>query len=254
MLIDTHAHLDFPEFASDLPSVLARARENGVETVVTIGIDLASSGRAIEIAATYPEVYAVVGIHPHDAFELDIPAQDQLKALAAHPRVVGLGEMGLDYFRNHQPRDVQISCLRGQLDLAVEIGKTVVFHVRDAYDDFLEIVSGYADGLAGVVMHCFSGDWAIAERCLEMGFYLSIPGTVTFAKAANVQDVAARAPMDRLLVETDCPFLAPVPKRGKTNEPAFVRYTAEKIADLRGVDLDEIARATTANALKIFRL
>jgi TatD DNase family protein len=254
MLIDTHAHLDFPEFASDLEAVLGRARTAGVQEIVTIGIDLTSSEKAVELAKIHPEVYATVGIHPHDAEALSEKQLKALETLAQAPRVVALGEVGLDYYRDRQPRPIQRQCLRQQMEIACKTGLPVVFHVREAHADFLSIATEYAAKLRGGVLHCFSGDWTVAERCLDLGFYLSIPGTVTFPKAQTQQEVVRRAPLDRLLVETDAPYLAPVPHRGKVNEPAFVRYTAAKVAELRGCSLEEVARQTTINAHKIFRI
>ena len=254
MLIDTHAHLDFPEFSADLDAVLERAKQAGVREVVTIGIDLSSSQKAVELADAYPEIYATVGIHPHDAFPLKEKEILALETMALNKRVVAIGEVGLDYYRDRQPRAVQRQCLRQQLEVATKTHLPVVFHVREAHEDFLSIIKDYAAALEGGVLHCFSGDWAIARRCLDLGFYLSIPGTVTFPKAGVQQEVVRRAPLDRLLVETDAPYLAPVPYRGKVNEPAFVRYTAQKVAELRGCSLAEVADQTTANAHKVFRI
>jgi TatD DNase family protein len=254
MLIDTHAHLDFPEFAEDLEAVLERAKKAGVEEVVTIGISLASSEKATELADRYPEIYATVGIHPHDALSLSEQHLAALETLARKRRVVAIGEVGLDYYRDRRPRAVQRECLRQQLEVACKTRLPVVFHIREAHTDFFTIVTDYVALLEGVVLHCFSGDWAVAKRCLDMGFYLSIPGTVTFPKAEKQQEVVRRAPLDRLLLETDAPYLAPVPYRGKVNEPAFTRYTAEKVAALRGCSLEEVARQTTANAHAVFRI
>jgi TatD DNase family protein len=254
MLIDTHAHLDFPELAHDLPSVLERAARASVLQIITIGIDLPSSEQAVKLAGSHPRIFATVGIHPHGAKHLDEQILSALRDLARQERVVAIGEIGLDYYRDRQPRPVQRECLRQQLELAREENLPVVFHIRDAYEDFLDIVKDYASTLEGGIMHCFSGNWEVAQRCLDMGFYLSIPGTVTFSKAEVQQDVVRRSPFDRLLVETDAPFLAPVPFRGKDNEPSFVLYTAQKIAGLRGCTLDEVAVQTTANARKAFRL
>jgi len=252
MLIDTHAHLDFPEFSGDLPAVLDRAREKGVQQVVTIGIDLDSSHRAVELAGTYPEIYATVGIHPHGAKELDDALLKRFEDLAGNSRVVAIGEIGLDYYRDRQPRPIQKRCLEQQIELACATGLPAVFHIREAFDDFVKIVRGYCSRLRGGILHCFSGDWRIARICLDMGFTLSIPGTVTFPKAHEQQEVARLTPLDRLVVETDCPYLAPVPFRGKINEPAYVYYTAQKIAELRGCPLEEVARQTTSNAHAIF--
>ena len=253
-LIDTHAHLDFPEFSQDVASVLERASEMGVVEVVTIGIDLASSRSAVELAKRYPQIHAAVGIHPHGARHLEEETLAELAALAREKEVVAVGEIGLDYYRDRQPRDVQRLCMRQQLELACRENLPAMFHIREAYDDFLKIVPDYASSLPGAVMHCFSGDWEVARRCLDLGFHLSIPGTVTFPNAAIQQEVVRRAPLDRLLLETDAPFLAPVPFRGKPNEPSFVYYTAKKIAELRGCPLHEVSSRTTSNAHRVFRL
>ena len=254
MLIDTHAHLDFPELAPDLASVLERAATASVFEIITIGIDIPSSEAAVRIAQSHSRIYATVGIHPHGAKDLEKETLMALRDLARRERVVAIGEIGLDYYRDRQPRPAQRQCLRQQLELACEESLPVVFHIRDAYDDFLEIIKDYASALRGAVMHCYSGNWEVALRCLDLGFYLSIPGTVTFAKAEVQQDVVRRAPLDRLLLETDAPFLAPVPYRGKDNEPSYLLHTAKKVAELRGCSLEEVAVQTTANARKVFRL
>ncbi|MDY0041357.1 MAG: TatD family hydrolase [Desulforhabdus sp.] len=254
MLVDTHAHLDFPEMAQDLRSVLGRAEANGIGQIITIGISLASSKSAIALAADHANVFATVGIHPHGAFDLDEENCATIRTLARREKVAAIGEIGLDYYRDRQPRQIQRTCLRRQLEIASELRLPVVFHVRDAYDDFLQIVQEYTDSLVGGVMHCFSGTWETAEKCLDFGFYLSIPGTVTYPKAQIQQEVAMRAPLDRLLVETDAPFLAPVPHRGKVNEPSFVLHTAQKIAQLRRCGLEEVAGQTSRNAQRVFLL
>ena len=253
-IIDTHAHLDFPEFSQDLASFLSRAEEMGVAEIITIGIDLPSSRRAVELARQYPQIHATVGIHPHGARRLEEDMLSSLGALARDKGVVAVGEIGLDYYRDRQPRDIQRHCLRQQVELACEAKLPVVFHIREAYEDFMRIIPDYVQNLTGVVLHCFSGDWEVARRCLDLGFYLSIPGTVTFAKADMQQEVAKRAPLDRLLLETDAPYLAPVPYRGKVNEPSYVYHTAMKVAELRGCSLSEVAARTTSNAYRVFRL
>jgi TatD DNase family protein len=254
MLIDTHAHLDFPEFSQDLGAVLERAKQAGVGEIVTIGINLASSQKAVELAGAYPEIYATAGIHPHDVFQMTEKDLLALEAVALSGKVVAIGEAGLDYYRDRQPKAIQRQCLRQQLEVACKTHLPVVFHIREAFEDFLSIIKDYAAALEGGVLHCFSGDWAIARRCLDLGFYLSIPGTVTFPKVGIQQEVVKRAPLDRLLVETDAPYLAPVPYRGKVNEPAFVLFTAQKVSELRGCSLAEVADQTTANAHKVFRI
>jgi len=253
MLIDTHAHLDFPEF-QDLEAVLKRAEAAGVGEIVSIGIDEASSRRAVELSLAHRRIHATVGIHPHGARSLGGKERDALEKLARGESVVAVGEIGLDYYRDRRPRDIQKECFCGQLDLACKLSLPPVFHVRDAFPDFLDIVKEYSSRLPGGVVHCFSGDWPAAVRCLDLGFHLSVPGTVTFANAASQQDVVRRMPLDRLLLETDAPFLAPVPHRGKANEPAYVVHTARKVAELRGLSLEEVARETTSNAKRVFGL
>lgn len=251
-LVDTHAHLDFPELATDLEGVFARCRAAQVAVIVTIGIDADTSRTAVELSSRYPHVYATVGLHPHGARRLSDDALHHFADLAAQPKVVAIGEMGLDYYRDRQPRERQRACLEQQLELAVQCQKPGVFHIREAHEDFLRIVRPYAGRLRPSVLHCFSGDWKIAVRCLDLGFYLSIPGTVTYKNAREQQRVVRLAPLDRLLVETDAPYLTPVPFRGKPNEPAYVRYTAEKIAELRRCSFEEVAEATSGNAQKVF--
>ncbi len=253
-LVDTHAHLDFPELRDELDQVLAECHEAGVHRVVTIGIDEETSRKALNYSRSRPEVYATVGLHPHGARELSSEDLNRMQDLARDPRVVAIGEIGLDFYRDRQPRDVQKRCLGQQLDLAVHLKLPAVFHVREAYRAFFEEVLAWKDRLKPSVLHCFSGDWSVARKALDWGFYLSIPGTITFKNAGPLQEVVRKCPMDRLLVETDAPFLTPVPFRGKPNRPAYVRYTAEKIAQLRKCSLEEVARSTTQNAYSVFRL
>ncbi len=251
-LIDTHAHLDFPEFADSIPAVIQRALHLGVTTIVTIGIDLESSRKAARIAGVYDRIYASAGIHPHASFRLHARDLQELEKIAANRRVVAIGEIGLDYFHDRQPRPIQTECMRRQIQLAVDTAKPVIFHIRDAWEDFFQIVSEFCPFMQPSVMHCFSGDWTVARRCLDMGFYLSIPGVVTFPRAESLQDVVKHAPLDRLLVETDSPYLTPVPRRGKTNEPAFVFHTAAKIAECRKEPFEKVAAQTTQNARAVF--
>jgi TatD DNase family protein len=253
-LIDTHAHLDFPEFSDSIPAVIERALQAGVTTIVTIGIDIETSRRAAQIARASDRVYASAGIHPHASFSLDERDLRELETIAAGRRVVAVGEIGLDYFHDRQPRPIQAECMRAQVQLAVDSAKPAIFHVRDAWEDFFQIVSEFAPSMRPSVMHCFSGDWGVARRCLDLGLYLSIPGVVTFPKAESLRDVVKRAPADRLLVETDAPYLAPVPYRGKINEPAFVLHTAAKVAEIRKEPLEKVAAQTTQNARAVFEL
>lgn len=251
-LIDTHAHLDLPEFRHRIPTVIERALQAGVSRIVTIGIDIKTSRKAAGIAQSNEPIFATAGIHPHVSFDLTPEDIGELEKIATASKVVALGEIGLDYYHDRQPRTVQKECFKRQIETAVRIAKPVIFHIRNAWEDFFQTASEFAASLPPSVLHCFSGDWTIARRCLDMGFYLSIPGIVTFPKAQFLQEVARRAPLDRLLVETDAPFLAPVPYRGKTNEPAFVFHTARKVAECRKEPLEIVAEYTTKNARTVF--
>ena len=253
-LIDTHCHLDLPEFDADRDEVIARAREAGLVNMVTIGIDPTTSANAVALAMKHPDIYATVGHHPHDASALTNKGLDRLKRLAQEPKVVGFGEIGLDFFRDRSPRKVQRDCFDDLIRLGVELSLPLVIHDRDAHIEVLEHLQAVGAALTGGIIHCYSGDYDLARKFLDLGFYISIPGTVTFPKADTVRDVAARVPLDRLLVETDAPFLAPVPKRGRRNEPALVKYTALEVARVRNMAPDDLARATTANARAVFKL
>lgn len=265
-LIDTHAHLDFSKFDPDRQSVIKRAQAAGVAAMVNVGVDVASSQRAVALAGQHPAIYAAVGMHPHSAKKLDGAALAELRELAGAPKVVAVGEIGLDYYRNLSPRDVQRRAFRAQLAWAAKLGKPVIIHDRDAHAEVMDILADWASGLdsfPGVrsaldgrlgVLHTFSGDRAMAERAVDLGFYISISGPVTYKNARELPEVVRTVPLDRLLVETDCPFLAPHPHRGKRNEPAYVRLVAERIAELRHMPFDDLAEATTANARRLFDL
>jgi len=253
-LFDTHAHLHFPEFADDLPAVLERARAAGVRGLVSIGTDLDTSTAAIALAARAPVVWATVGIHPHDAAAADDAALAAIERLATAPRVVAIGEIGLDFFRNLSPRDAQETTFRWLLGLARRVGKPVVIHCRDAHAEALAILDEADVGTVGGVMHCFSGDVAVARRCLDLGLAISLAGPVTYPNARALPDVARFVPGDRLVIETDCPFLPPQGHRGKRNEPAYLALTAARIAELRGEALASLGAQTTDNARRLFRL
>ncbi len=252
-LIDTHAHLDSGRFSQDLDKVLARAREYGLSHIVTVGCDLNSSQASIDLANTHPQIYATVGIHPHDAGQADTAGLDRLRDLAcSEAKVVAIGEIGLDFYRDRSPRDVQRAAFRAQLGLARDVGKPIIVHDRDAHEEIVEILQEENAREIGGVIHCFSGDLAMARACLDMGFYISFPGTITYPPNEELRNVVRSLPVDRMLVETDCPYLAPQKKRGTRNEPAFVRHTAEKIAEIKGLTLDDVARITTLNAFNLF--
>ena len=253
-LFDTHAHLHFPDFADDLPAVLERARANGVRRLVTIGTDVATTVAALALAEREPGVWASAGIHPHDAAEADEAAFAEIERLAGHPRVVGIGEIGLDFFRNLSPRDAQERTLRRLLDLARRVRKPVLVHCRDAHAETLAILDEARVGEVGGIMHCFSGDVAIARRCLDLGLTISLAGPVTYPSARALPDVARFVPADRLVVETDCPYLPPQGHRGRRNEPAYLAVTAARVAALRGEPLDTLARRLSDNARRLFRV
>jgi TatD DNase family protein len=265
-LIDTHAHLDFAKFDTDRAAVIERAKAAGVAAILNAGTGVGSSQRAVELAAQYDMVYAAVGMHPHDAKKLDGAALAELRNLASRPGVVAVGEIGLDFYRDRSPRDVQRRAFQAQLAWAARLGKPVIIHDRDAHDEILAILTDWAEGLRNSpltgngnpsaarlgVLHTFSGDLAMAEKAIALGFYISISGPVTYKNARQLPGIVQALPLDRLLVETDCPFLAPHPYRGKRNEPAHVRLVAERIAEIKGTSFDEVAQATTANAQRLF--
>jgi TatD DNase family protein len=283
MLIETHAHLDYPDFANDLDDVIRRATEVGVTRIITIGTSVESSRRAVDLAEKYRNVFAVIGVHPTYVAEAGDDVIASLRELAKNPRVVAFGETGLDY--HHLPsvetrkqksvqvfnalqseteeeleatiedgayKSKQAALFEEQLDLAVEFGLNVVIHQRDAWDDTFELMRPYAGKMRGV-FHCFGGTLDQANEVFELGHLVSFTGIVTFKNGKQVRDVAAHVPLDKFMVETDCPYLAPVPFRGKRSEPAHTRIVAETIAAARGISLEEVAEATTETAEKFFR-
>jgi TatD DNase family protein len=284
MLIETHAHLDYPDFANDFDDVLRRATEAGVTRIITIGTSIESSRRAVDLAEKYPNVCAVIGVHPTYVGDADEDVTTPLRELAKSARVVAIGETGLDYHRlptleaakqkkvqvfsralqggteeeieatieDGAYKSTQAGLFEQQLDLAVELGLNVVIHQRDAWDDTVEIMRPYSGKLRGV-FHCFGGSLEQANEVIDLGHLVSFTGIVTFKNGATAREVAAQIPRDKFMVETDCPYLAPVPFRGKRCEPAYTRLVAESIAAARGLPLEEIARATTATAEQFFR-
>jgi TatD DNase family protein len=252
-LIDTHLHLHLAQFDADREAAIERASGAQVMRLVEVGYDLESSRAAVALAEAHPAIYAVVGIQPHYAAIADDAWLAEVERLAAHPKVVAIGEIGLDYYHDRAPHDLQERLFRSQLALARELNMPVVIHSRDAQADTTRILRDAARGQPGI-MHSFSGDWDYAAACLEVGFHLSFSGPLTFAKAAELHDVARRAPLDRLLTETDSPYLAPHPLRGKRNEPANVRLVAERLAALRELELAALAAALWRNASDIFGL
>jgi len=259
MFVDSHAHIDGEEFDADRDEVVARARAAGVRAILNVGTGDPRAGnleRAVAFAESYEGVYAAVGVHPHDARLYDEAAEGRLLEITRRgPPVVALGEIGLDYHYDNSPRDVQRAVFAAQLRLARAEGLPVIIHSREADEDTASILRREFSGVArGGVMHCFGGGPALAEAALGLGFMISFAGNVTFKKAENLREVARTVPPERLLVETDCPFLAPVPLRGRRNEPAFVVETARLLAGLRGVEPEELGRVTSENFARLFRL
>jgi TatD DNase family protein len=253
MLIDSHAHLDMDDFDADRDAVIRRAVHGGVARIVTIGIDLASSRKAIEIAKKYQLIYATIGYHPHNAEAADAGELEKLRALAFEPKVVAWGEIGLDFFRRHSPPEKQVKVFERQLDIASELGLPVIIHDRDAHTELLRILKSRKRQYQGVI-HCFSGDYDLAMALIQLGFCISFPGTVTYKGAIDVRAAASRIPLERLIIETDCPYLTPVPFRGKRNEPLYVTHTAKQIAELRQMEFKELARSTSMNTIRLFKL
>ncbi len=254
MLIDSHAHLEMPEFRKDLEAVIQRAEESGVEYIFTVGTEKKDWKRALEIADSHPTIYAILGVHPHNAKEIDDQTYPTLRELCRNGKVKAYGEIGLDFFRNLSPRDLQLKRFREQIGLAKELGLPLVIHDREAHQETLEILKSERAEACGGIIHCFSGNYEMAKTCIDMGFHISIPGSITFKNAEAFREIVRRIPLESLLVETDAPFLTPVPFRGKRNEPSYVRYTAQRVAEVKKISLEEVAEATTENALRVFRL
>lgn len=250
-VVDTHCHLDMAAY-DDCREVVQRALVAGVKYILTVGIDLESSRAAIALAEEFPGVYCSVGIHPHHIVGVGESEYRVLATLARHQKVKAYGEIGLDYARDYAPHDVQIRHFERQVVLAKELALPLIIHDREAHADVMSILKAAGPMPAGGVMHCYSGDMKLAEAAIDLGFFLSIPGVVTFSKADTMHEVVKYAPFTSLLIETDGPYLAPEPFRGKRNEPLYVLYTAAKVAELRGITIDEVARQTTANAMRLF--
>jgi TatD DNase family protein len=254
MLIDTHAHLDMKHFDKDRGEVLQRAERGGISHIITVGIDLDSSRKALGLAHENRSVYAAVGYHPHNAGGNISENLHALAGMTSDPKVVAWGEIGLDFFRGYSSREDQLGIFAPQLEMALELDLPVIIHDREAHSEVLKILKKIGKGERRGVVHCFSGDIDLAMALIALGYFISVPGTVTYKKALQTKEVAAGIPLERLLVETDAPFLAPVPKRGKRNEPLFVTYTAREIARLRGIDFEEVAQASSNNAKTLFGL
>ncbi len=258
MLIDTHTHLDDARYESDREAMIARAREGGVDTMITIGCDLATSRSAVALAGHYPFVYASIGVHPHEVKHITDGWYDELRQLARENKVVAYGEIGLDYHYNHSDPDLQRRRFREQLQLARELSLPVIIHTREAQDDTIRILKEERASEIGGVFHCFSGDAWLAKDALDLGFYLSFSGILTFQNATMLRDIAKTVPADRLLIETDCPYLTPIPHRGKRNEPAYVKHVAETLATITSngntLTAEDIGRLTSDNARRLFKI
>jgi TatD DNase family protein len=263
MFIDSHAHLEMPQFDADREQMLARARDAGIETIVAIGSGTGpgSLDCGIQLAKKYPFIYATIGIHPHEAKLANDADFQELEQLARQSKVIAWGEIGLDYFYDHSPRDVQQQVFVKQMELARQARLPIVIHCRpsdnsdNAWEDCLRLLREHwaAAGLGGI-LHCFTGVWSHAKRALDMGFMISFAGNITFPKAQQIRHAAKEVPLERILIETDSPFLAPVPHRGKRNEPAFVKEVARQLGELRGLTADEIGLQTSANFCRFFKL
>jgi TatD DNase family protein len=254
MLVDSHCHLDYYT-PMELPGILSRAAEAGVGQMVTIGTSLAQSERLPPMIEAYPNLWCTIGVHPHHAAEAPIPAPETLASMAAHPRVIGIGESGLDYFYDKSPRDTQADNFRAHIRGARLAGVPLCIHARDADTDIARILKEERDagGAFDFLLHCFSSGRGLAEAALQMGGYISFSGILTFPRSTELREIACDVPLDRLLVETDAPYLAPVPFRGKRNEPAWVAHTAKVLAELRGLTLDALADLTTTNFRRLFQ-
>lgn len=254
MYIDTHAHLFFDNFKDDLDQVVENARNNGVEKIIVPGTDLATSRKAIQLADRFDSVYAAVGIHPHDTKEWKDEIVDQLRELAQHPKVVAIGEIGLDYYYDFSPKEVQINAFEKQLNLAVEIDLPVIVHNRESNADVMDIIRRYRKTSLRAQFHCFAGSLGDAKELIGMNHILSFPGNVTFKNANSIREIVSNIDVENLMLETDAPFMTPVPHRGQRNEPAYVELVAEKIAEIHNLSIADVARTTTYNANKLFKL
>lgn len=256
MLIDSHAHIQGNEYDGEVEAVIERARGVGVEKIIAVGGagDMSSNTDAIALADSFHAVYATVGMHPHDAKDVGIEELETLRGLTTHPKVVAVGETGLDYYYNHSSHELQEQAFSSFIHMACETGLPIVVHERDAAEKAAELLRQEGNGKLCGVIHCFTGNYQAARAYLDLGFYLSFTGIITFKNAEPLRAVVRQIPLDRILVETDAPYLTPVPHRGKRNEPAYVRFVAETVAKLRGISLEEVASITTANTQKLFSL
>jgi TatD DNase family protein len=256
VLIDSHAHIQGNEYDGEVEAVIERARGAGVEKIIAVGGagDMSSNTDAIALADSFPDIYATVGMHPHDAKDVGTEELRALSELTAHPKVVAVGETGLDYYYNHSPRDMQRRVFSQFIRIARQTGLPIVVHERDATKDAAELLRSEGAGELRGVIHCFTGNYEAACAYLDLGFYLSFTGIITFKNAESLRDVVRKVPLEHMLIETDSPFLTPVPHRGKRNEPAYVRFVAETVAIVRGISLEQVARITSANAQNLFEI
>ncbi|KAB7704320.1 YchF/TatD family DNA exonuclease [Bacillus aerolatus] len=254
MLFDTHVHLNAEQYNDDIDEVIERAKEAGVSNMVVVGFDRPTIHKALDLIEMHDFLYASVGWHPVDAIDMTDDDLLLLEELAEHPKVVALGEMGLDYHWDKSPKDIQKEVFRKQIQLAKKVKLPIIIHNREATQDIVDILKEEDAEEVGGIMHCFSGSVETARECIDMNFYISLGGPVTFKNAKKPKEVAADIPLEKLLIETDCPYLAPHPYRGKRNEPAYVKLVAEQIAELKGLSYEEVAQSTTENARKLFKL
>ena len=252
MLIDSHAHLEMKDFDKDRNRVIARAVEAGVRQIITVATTIPDGHKALDIAQKNESVFLSIGIHPHEAKDIREGDYAELRSLSKEKKVVAFGEIGLDFYRNHSPRQVQLARFRELLRLGKDLQLPIILHDRDAHEEILKILKEEGNGRWRGVFHCFSGDVPLAKKVIQMGFFISIPGTVTFSKATTQQEVVRCIPLEKILLETDCPYLAPEPYRGKRNEPAFIRNTAEKVASLKSLSFEDVCRITSLNARALF--
>ena len=252
MLVDSHCHLDFPDLAERLPELLSRMQTNGVGCAVCIGVNLEDFPRVIALAEAHPQLYATVGVHP-EYTEAEEPDLARLLKLADHPKIIAIGETGLDYYWQKERPEWQRERFRTHIRAALACNKPLVIHTRESAEDTLRLLEEEGAQAVGGVMHCFTENWEIAQRALDLGFYISFSGIVTFKNALIIKEVAQKTPLERILVETDSPYLAPVPYRGKQNQPSYVLHVAEEIARLRGISLEDVACATTDNFFRQFK-
>lgn len=253
MIIDTHAHLDFSDFEDDREDVVKRANDSEIKYIINVGTSIETSRFSIELAEKHAGIYASAGVHPHDSNEIDENRLSQLRQMIEHPKVVAIGEIGLDYYRNYQPVDIQKRAFELQIQLALSLDLPVIIHDRQADRDIIEMLTGLKGADWKGVFHCFPGDIDMARRVLDLGFHISFTGVITF-KSFKQSALINYIPLDKLLLETDCPFMAPVPFRGKRNEPAYVQYIGQKIAEIKNLTFEEVAQVTTRNALRLFQI